>query len=187
MSPRLWLLAAAALLPGCKPSPAAAGPQACAPSPGPLPPDASAASLEGVFRLRLVATSGPRRDSSADGTLSLLRPAAEPEPGAPAARRFVLVGSGQLRLEEVGAAEADVASRDPMRPGALVFDLPSGVLLRLGAEANRQDVTRIEGAATALRVREIREDGFAGDWTSMAPLPLAEGYFCAWRSGSEGK
>jgi hypothetical protein len=104
----------------------------------------------------------------------------------------VLRGSGQLALSEVGAAEADVTSQDPMRPGVLVFDLGprpttppnSRVLIRLGAEANRQDVIRIEGAYTVLRVHEIREDGFAGEWTSGAPLPVAEGYFCAWRAGA---
>lgn len=190
MSPRPWFLVTIGLVTGCGPRPAAAGPQTCAPSSATLAASAAGASLEGEYRVRLVATSGPRRDSSTDGTLALVRP----DPLAPdsSTRRFVLRGSGELALSEVGAAEADVASRDPMRPGVLVFDLGprptappnSRVLLRLGAEANRQDVMRIEGAYTVLRVHEIREDGFAGEWTSGAPLPVAEGYFCAWRAGA---
>jgi len=188
VSPRLWLAAAMALLAGCNPRPAAAGPQTCAPSTATLDPAASGASLAGGYRLRLVATSGPRRDSSADGTLMLARP--DPAAGDSATRRYVLLGSGDFRLEEVGGPAADLASRNPMRPGVLVFDLGprpnalpnSRVLLRLGAEANRQDVMRIEGAYTVLRVREIRDDGFAGEWTSGDPMPVAEGYFCAWRS-----
>jgi hypothetical protein len=103
----------------------------------------------------------------------------------------VLRGSGTLSLSQVGAVEADVASRDPMRPGILVFDLGPGpqaapgsrVLLRLGAEANRQDVARVEGAYTVMLVHEIGNDGFTGEWRSGAPLPVAEGYFCAWRFG----
>ena len=86
----------------------------------------------------------------------------------------------------------DVAQPDPVRPGVVVFDLPPPadtaaprIMLRLGAEANRQDMSRIEGAYTVLRLRELREDGFAGDWTSGAPLPVAEGYFCAWRATAE--
>jgi hypothetical protein len=80
-----------------------------------------------------------------------------------------------------------------MRPGVVVFELPAGtggeptsrILLRLGAEANRQDVVRVEGASTVLRVKEVRDDGFAGDWTANAPLPVAEGYFCAWREAAD--
>jgi hypothetical protein len=187
MSAPRWLLAACALLAACGPRPAAAGPQSCGPSDATLDAGAAGASLQGSYRVRLVATSGPRRDSSTDGALTLARP--DSAAADTSARRPVLVGSGDLALAEVGAAEADLASRDPMRPGVLVFDLgarSSGgpnarVLLRLGAEANRQDVVRVEGAYTVLWVHEIRDDGFAGSWTSGAPLPVAEGYFCAWR------
>lgn len=186
MRPALWLLLGAATVPGCSPRPAAAGPQSCAPAAARADPQASAPSLEGEYRLRLVATSGPRSDSSADGTLTLVRPGA----GAAPARGVVLLGHGELALEEVGAAPADLASTDPMRPGVVVLELapPAGdststrILLRLGAEANRTDVVRLEGASTVLRVREVRDDGFAGDWTANAPLPVAGGYFCAWRA-----
>ena len=182
MSARPRLLAALGVVLGaCGPRPAAAGPQSCAPTTATLGAGASATALEGEYRVRLVATSGPRRDSSTDGTLALVRPDSSGHSSGP---RHVLLGSGELALAEVGAAEADLASRDPVRPGVLVFDLGSRILLRLGAEANRQDVARIEGAYTVLRVGEIRSDGFGGAWTSGAPLPVAEGYFCAWKASA---
>jgi hypothetical protein len=190
------LVAAFAALAGCSPRAASADPQSCAPSTAwadsSAAPDsaASAAALMGGYRLRLVATSGPRRDSSADGRLTL-EPAAAPIDSSP--RRPALFGTGELPLEDVGAPAADLGSRDPMRPGVVVFELPAGtggepaprILLRLGAEANRQDVVRVEGASTVLRVKEVRDDGFAGDWTANAPLPVAEGYFCAWREAAD--
>ena len=186
MSRAPWLLWLAALA-GCAPRPVAAGPQTCAPSTATLGGAADAGALTGEYRLRLVATSGPRRDSSTDGTLTLTT--ADSAARSLALHRYRLLGHGELALGEIGAPEADVTSRDPMRPGALVFDLGprpvappnSRVLVRLGAEANRQDVTRLEGAYTVLRVRAIDEAGFSGDWASGAPLPVAEGYFCAWR------
>ncbi|HYC30712.1 MAG TPA: hypothetical protein VEB59_00400 [Gemmatimonadales bacterium] len=187
---RASLLAALAPVLACSPRPATADPESCAPvseAPGPAAP---AASLAGDYRLRLVATSGPRQDSSADGSLTL-EPA--PAPDDTARRRPALFGAADVRLEDVGAPTADLASRDPMRPGVLGFELASGtdeatsprVILRLGAEANRQDVVRVEGASTVLRVREVREDGFGGEWTANAPLPVAEGYFCAWRAAAD--
>ena len=191
MRPGFWLLLGATTLYGCSPRPAAAGPQRCAPSAALADPQASAPALEGDYRLRLVATSGPRRDSSADGTLTLVRPGS----GAAPARGVVLLGQGDLALEEIGAAPADLASSDPTRPGVVVLELapPAGdstsarILLRLGAEANRTDVVRLEGASTVLRVKEVRDDGFAGDWTANAPLPVAGGYFCAWRASLSGE
>jgi len=178
---------AALTVAGCGPRPAAAGPQSCAPSTEAPDPAASAAALVGEYRLRLVATSGPRRDSSADGRLVLEAPAGTAADSG--TQRPALFGTGDVRLEDVGAPAADLTSRDPMRPGVVVFELPPRagtadsprVMLRFGAEANRRDVVRLEGASTVLRVREIREDGFVGDWTGNAPLPVAEGYFCAWK------
>ena len=174
------------LLSACGPRPAAADPQSCGPTAASLAPGATAGALEGRYRVRLVATSGPRSSGAADGMLVLTRTdTADPQPR----HRHVLVGHGDLRVEDVGGPALDVGSTDGARPGVVGFDLPPlpdstapRVLLRLGALANRQDVARIEGPYAVLRVREIREDGFAGDWTGGAPLPTAEGYFCAWRS-----
>jgi hypothetical protein len=183
------LLASAALL-GCGPRQVAAGPEHCRPSTA-SPSAAAAAALVGDYRVRLVATSGPRRDSSTDGRIDL-----QPVPAGTEARgpRFALRGTSDLRLEEVGAPPADVASQDPMRPGVVVFELPARegapgsprIMLRLGAEANRRDVVRIEGASTVLRVREVLDSGFVGEWTSFSPLAGAEGYFCAWRATAAG-
>ena len=190
MIARLWLPAGVAALVACAARPMPASPRSCAPTAASLPPGASGASLAGQYRIRLVATAGPRQDGTADGTLSLSQ--ADPEPDAARPRRHVLVGHGEVPLESIGAPAAQLASEDPLRPGVLGFDLPAWsndsaagprVLLRLGAEVNRQDVMRIEGAYTVLRVREIRENGFAGEWSSGDPDPIAEGYFCAWRAG----
>jgi hypothetical protein len=186
-------LLAATVLAACGPRPEAAGPESCGPSTATLPPGASASALEGEYRIRLVATSGPRAQQSADGTLHLSRraPAAAEDSHR---RRHVLVGSGDVQMEEVGGPPQDLTSRDPARPGIIGFDLPPlddqpgpRVLLRLGTMANRQDAIRIEGPYTALRVREIREDGFSGDWTSGTPLPVAEGYFCTWRDTTSSR
>lgn len=185
-----WLLLAAVGSLGCRPRPVAADPQPCAPGTAAPDQSSSAGPLVGDYQVRLVATSGPRRGSSTDGTLSLFLP----RPGAAPGRSVVLHGRGDLRLEEVGASSADISSGDPTRPGVVVLELaPRGgdssaarILLRLGAEANRTDVVRLEGASTVLRVREVGDSGFAGDWTAYAPLPLAGGYFCAWRTPPAG-
>jgi len=101
---------------------------------------------------------------------------------------YPLYGSTDVGLEAVGAVAGDLSSEDPARPGVLVIQMPprsdtSGarVLLRLGADANRQDLVRFDGGYTVLRVREIAGAGFAGDWESGAPLPRAGGHFCAVR------
>ena len=181
--------AALALLWACAPRPAAADPQACAPNTASLEAGARATSLEGEYRVRLVATSGPRNAGTSDGNLRLSRAASS---GGTTRTRHVLVGTSDVRVEDVGGPDLDATSKDPVRPGVVGFDLPPlpesaapRIMLRLGAEANRQDVTRVEGPYTVLRLREIRPDGFSGDWTSGAPLPVAEGYFCAWRNAPE--
>ena len=185
MTPRPWLLL---MVTGaaCSPRPALSGPERCAPSTATPDPSASAAALVGDYRVRLVATTGPRRDSSADGRLTL-SPVEAPAPGS---RSPALVGTAELALEDVGAPAADLASADPARPGVVGFELEGAasagsprLMLRLGAEVNRTDVVRVEGASTVLRVREVRPEGFLGEWTANAPLPVAEGYFCAWRAG----
>jgi hypothetical protein len=48
-------------------------------------------------------------------------------------------------------------------------------------------VVRFDGGYTALRVRELNPDGFAGNWESGAPMPAARGHFCATRLQPESK
>jgi hypothetical protein len=60
-------------------------------------------------------------------------------------------------------------------------------MLRLGSVANRRDVVRFDGGYTALRVRELNADGFAGSWESGTRTPSARGYFCATRAEVKSK
>ncbi len=183
---------------GCRSRVAEAGPQACAPSEETLPADASADALAGTYRLQLVASKASGAGESASGELRL-------QPAAAADRHrsylgvrdtmslYPLYGSTDVNLEVVGAVAGDLTSTDPSGPGVLVIRTASRsdtagarVMLRLGAEANRQDKVRFDGGYTVLRVREITDGGFRGGWESGAPLPQASGHFCAVRSGEEG-
>lgn len=190
--PRAWLCVVLALGTGCRSRPAEAEPQGCAPSTATLAADASAAGLAGTYRLRMIASSGPQNGKAVEGELRLLP--LESGGSGDAAGPFVLRGAADLDLAAVGAPEAELTSTDPTRPGVLVMQLaPAGqskaprIMLRLGAEANRRDVTRIEGAYTVLRLSELSEGGFAGSWQSGAPMPVAAGHFCATRvANTEG-
>jgi hypothetical protein len=191
--PRAWLCVALALCTGCRSRPAEAEPQACAPTTATLAADASAAGLAGTYRLRLIASSGPQSGKAAEGELRLL-PLQSGGSAGDAADPFVLHGAADLDLAAVGAPEAELTSTNPTRPGVLVMQLAPTkaskaprIMLRLGAEANRRDVTPVEGAYTVLRLSEISEGGFAGSWESGAPMPVAGGYFCATRvANAEG-
>jgi hypothetical protein len=189
----VWL--GMALVVGCRACPAEAGPQACAPVTSSLPADASAEALAGRYRLQLVASSGANKGGTAGGALQLL-----PYDSSERQRRlssgvrdtvnsYPLYGSTDMNLEAVGAVAGDLGSVDPSRPGVLVIRMAPRsdtagvrVILRLGAEANRQDLVRFDGGYTVLRVREITGDGFGGDWESGAPMPQAGGHFCAVRT-----
>ena len=188
MKTRAWLCAALGLSLACRARPAEAGPQACSPSESSLAPDASVEGLAGQYRLQLVASSGPNAGSVAAGELRLLPYKSASRPGA----TYPFYGAAEVSLEKVGAVAGDPASLDPGAPGVLVMRIApqsdtaaTRLMLRLGAEANRPGVVRFDGGYTVLRVREIEDDGFAGDWESGAPLPRARGHFCAVRMGDE--
>jgi hypothetical protein len=102
---------------------------------------------------------------------------------------YPLYGSTEVGLDAVGAVAGDLGSADPARPGVLVIRMAprsdvagTRMILRLGADANREGLVRFDGGYTVLRVREITRTGFAGDWESGAPLPRAKGHFCATRA-----
>lgn len=167
---------------------------ACKPAPepeSPLPPG-SAERLEGTYRLQLVATEGPKSGESVEGTLQIQLY----DPGLRAvtmngirdtAASYVLYGSVDVDLDGVGAVRpGDPGAEDPMRPGVLVIERKGAVVLRLGSEANRRDVARFDGGYTALRVRELDEDGFRGTWASGVRTQRSAGYFCAERIVEKG-
>jgi hypothetical protein len=136
----------------------------------------AADKLGGRYTVRMVATSGAKRGTSAEGQMELM-------PNTPAGES-PLYGTAELDFASVGAVvPGDPKSSDPLSPGVLVLEGSSGVMLRVGSEANRKDVRRFDGAYTALRVTQVTDQGFAGTWRSGLGTEQSEGHFCAVRSG----
>ena len=182
----------------CHSTPPAAKPAAdtCATPTGALPHEATAATLGGEYRLRLVATAGPRSGTSTDARLRLgplpdsLQVAAPVLGIRDTTTRYPLGGSVDLDPDAVGAVRTgDLSSADPAAPGVLVIerrpvapDVPPSLMLRLGADANRRGVVRFDRGHFALTVRRLDADGFAGTWSSGTGVGGATGYFCAERA-----
>jgi hypothetical protein len=171
----------------------------CAAPTGELPHSATGAGLRGQYRLRLVATAGPRSGQAVDAHLRLIPLADSLQVPAPmlgvqdTTTGYPLAGSTDLDPELVGGVRTgDNASADPTAPGVLVIERHPGaadadtvvsVMLRLGALANRRGLARFDGGYFALTVRRIDADGFAGTWSSGTARQAAAGYFCAERTG----
>ena len=170
----------------------------CAPAAGPLAAGVRAEALAGDHHLVLVATAGPMAGGSAAGTLRLRTFGAAPAPrSAPegSGARYPLFGGTDVEIAAVGAVtNGAVAPLDPAAPGVLAVEWPrSGgppeareILLRLGAEGNRDDRTRFDGAYLSLFVDTLDGDGFAGRWESGSGAQVAAGRFCAWRTPASG-
>ncbi|HEU4473662.1 MAG TPA: hypothetical protein VFR72_02435 [Gemmatimonadales bacterium] len=136
----------------------------------------AADELGGRYTLRMVATSGAKPGSSAEGQMELM-------PNT-SAGDSPMHGTAELDFASVGAVvPGDPKSSDPLSPGVLVLEGSSGVMLRVGSEANRKDVRRFDGAYTALQVTQVTDQGFAGTWRSGLGTEESEGHFCAVRSG----
>ena len=196
MSARLVALLAVS---ACHSAPSAARPAAdtCAALAGELSHSATGAGLGGEYRLRLVATAGPRSGEAVDARLQLAPLADSLQVSPPmlgvrdTTTRYPLAGSTDLDPALVGGVgTGDNASTDPTAPGVLVIerhagasDAPASVMLRLGALANRRGLVRFDGGYFALTVRRIDADGFAGTWSSGTARQAAAGYFCAERTG----
>jgi hypothetical protein len=160
-----------------------------------LPRSATGASLAGEYRLRLVATAGPRSGEAVEAHLRLALLADSLQVPAPilgaqdTTTRHPLAGSTDLDPELVGGVSTgDNASTDPIAPGVLMIerhpgaDRPASIMLRLGALANRRGLQRFDGGYFALTVRRIDADAFAGTWSSGTARQAAAGYFCAERA-----
>jgi hypothetical protein len=170
----------------------------CTPVKDHLPAGATSEGLAGDYRMRLVATAGPRAGSALDARL-LLRPVDDSLQRPPAVlglrdstTHLPLSGTIALDPGALGAARTgDLVSLHPLAPGVLVLerrparsDAPAEIMLRLGADANRRGAVRYDGGYFALTVRQIGPEGFAGSWASGVGTQVAEGYFCAERSSA---
>jgi hypothetical protein len=187
----LWALLAVLL--GCRQQQTQqqgrAEPERCGPVPAELPAGARLDGLEGWYRLEMAAVTGEHKGATVAGRLRLepndtthlfrSRPGGTRDTTA----RYPYFGTAEIDLEAVDAVRpGDLASLDPDAPGVLAIESPNEVMLRLGSEANRNDVVRFEGGYTVLRVRRIEADGFQGDWSSGGPMPTGSGYFCLERA-----
>jgi len=146
---------------------------------------AAVSDLAGEYRLFM--TSDLDSSTLESGSLAL-RPAVG-SPGGQSAPA-VLTGATEIDAGSLDAmVPGDAGSTDAAAPGVGVyaFDNPDGtpglvVVVRLGAEANRTDEQRFDGAHTTLRVSSIAPDRFGGTWTSADGTSDASGDFCAVRS-----
>ena len=182
--------------------PAAAGPataECVAPTAEALPDDASIAEGVGEWRFTFVATRGEAAGTVQEATVTFeahvgelrdfvdVRFGSEPMAGI----TVPLHGATDLDLEALGAFPmGGLDSTAPEAPGVQVYEARAGgitrsITIRLGSAANRRGEQPIDGAATALFVREVRDTGFAGSWRSSSNTSVrAEGYFCAERVGA---
>lgn len=172
---------------------ASLAPPSCEPVPGELAAGVQADALAGSWELTLVATSGPRLGDTVSGSLRLRPYGTRPAPLSIPGVRYPLFGTADVDLAAVGAvAPGELGSDDPQAPGVLVLEWPrpgasagtNEVVLRLGAEGNREERLRFDGTSMALFVDRVDEDRFAGRWRSGAGEELAAGHFCARRTGA---
>jgi hypothetical protein len=168
----------------------------CAALSSDLPRSATGARLAGEYRLRLVATAGPRSGEAVNAHLRLAPLADSLQVPPPmlgvldTTTRDPLAGSTDLDPVLVGGVgTGDNGSTDPTAPGVLVIErhpgatgAPASLMLRLGALANRRGLARFDGGYFALTVRRIDADGFAGTWASGTARQTAAGYFCTERT-----
>lgn len=163
---------------------------ACAPVSEALPAGAPLNPMAGRFVITMVASSGRASGQTAAGYLTLRQaPADLPPPGAGA--RTVFVGVTEVGLEVVGAMRlGDTGSENPRAPGVAVYEQrpaagAATVSARIGSAITgpaAPGMMPIEGAYTALFVKRIGAQGFAGDWTSGDGVGgEARGHFCAVR------
>ncbi len=185
-----WRMGAALVLAGC--SGANAGqsdPQACAPVESDTSTVATAADIGGKYSVRLVATSGAQRGATTEGRLELMprdsayRRLTLPDGTRDTTFAFPLYGTVEVDFASVGAvAPGDPRSSDPLSPGVLVIERPSGVMMRVGSVANRWGMRRFDGAYTALQVQQVTAEGFKGTWRSGVGTEQSGGHFCAVRA-----
>ena len=176
----------------------------CRPTGAALGLERSVGGLSGSYNLTLVATNGPRRGRTSDGSLQLI--SADVSDRSPDSRfndirpvyygdGFPYYGAARIDLAAVGAStDGDMTSIDPIYPGVLVTDFRrtdpdtrqrfGEVEATLGGANNRRDgiVVTGWGSSTTLLVRELAPNGFLGSWRSNSDR--VTGFFCAVRNGA---
>jgi uncharacterized Zn-binding protein involved in type VI secretion len=101
-----------------------------------------------------------------------------------------VIGTTEIVLEQVGAVRlGDVRSTDSLVPGVAIWAsrTPDGVVsavMRIGQEAIRSGMVRIEGGYTALFLRQVSVNALRGGWASGVTTEESSGYFCAERVAS---
>jgi hypothetical protein len=165
----------------------------CRPVEGPFTASAPWDSLAGTWQLTLVAGSGPMAGHREEGALwlqaqdSALRHLDRP---GPTTVTVPVIGTTDIALEQVGAVRiGDVRSTDPGQPGVAIWAsrAPDGsvsAVMRIGQEAIRSNLVRIEGGYTALFLRHVSVNAIRGGWASGVSTETASGYFCAERVAS---
>ncbi len=120
------------------------------------------------------------------GPLELRRPGEDPAPAA--GLPPILVGSTAIEARGVGAVLPGIADTvSDEAPGVGLYGWRGDgaeafhAVLRLGAEANRRDRQRFDGAHTTLRILSVAPEEFGGEWTSAEGALEAGGSFCAVR------
>lgn len=147
---------------------------------------ASIASLAGEYRLFMTGDDAPGDIVSAG---LILRPVGDTTGGMGATP--LLIGHSDVDPAELGAViPGNAAGEDPEAPGVGVYAFAEdpaspealSVVLRLGAESNRRDRQRFDGAHTTLQLSALADQGFGGTWSSAEGASDATGAFCAVRS-----
>ncbi len=181
----------------CRAQSARPDPQECAAPTSELTSTASTEGMGGEYRLRLVATSGPKTGSATNGKLTLqpqrgelryrVRPGGVPDSSVV----HPLYGSTDVDLAAVDAVlVGSTSSLDSTKPGVLVVERHArpgqpplaDIVLRLGSDANQRERQRVDGGYTALRIRQLSPEGFSGTWASGIKAEQSGGYFCAERN-----
>jgi hypothetical protein len=150
----------------------------------------------GSFRLVLIATSGRRTGGIAEGELDLRVTSStdrSPRTGQLANDRNT--GEAPLygwavadwKLVDAPVRDDNARSRDPVFPGVLVkfaswregYSASTPVLL-ISTVSNRGDGEIIlDGGGIGLWVRQLDENGFAGEWSGWGIAMSGSGFFCA--------
>jgi hypothetical protein len=150
----------------------------------------------GSFRLTLVATSGRKIGGIAQGGMDL-RPTSSsdrsPQTGELAKDQNIadvpLYGwaTADWRLIDAPVGDERARSRDPVFPGVLAtfaswkegYSARTPVLLISTASNRRNGELMLDGGGIGLWVRQLSEEGFAGEWSGWGIAMSGSGYFCA--------
>ena len=141
----------------------------------------------GTYAIQFTATEGPRSGRSIAGSLTLRDAPDEWRAHSTPDNTYLATGIATVVLDSIAAvAPGSLVSDDVSSPGVLVMQSPrdGNTILRFGAEANRLNTTRFDGAFMAAHVRNASANRFGGIWASAVGTRGSSGYFCAVRSGS---